>query len=76
MIMFQQKQLLSNFFFLLKQSNLVETLIFLFYDVPACNNKAEIISLATALIAHLRSQFNYVFALLISMPHFKSIDFC
>ena len=32
--------------------------------------------LATALVVHLRSQFNHVFALLVSMLHFKSINFC
>ena len=38
--------------------------------------KAEILPLATALIAHLRSQFNYVFTLLIVMPgRFKSINY-
>ena len=49
--------------------------IFLFYHLPTCNKKAEILPLATALIAHLRSQFNYAFALLIPMPCFKSVNF-
>ena len=40
------------------------------YDLPARNKKAEISPLTTALIAHLRSQFNHVFALLISMACF------
>ena len=48
-------------------------MIFLVYDLPACNKKAEILPLATALIAHIRSQFNHVFALLISMSSFKSM---
>ena len=51
-------------------------IFFLFYDLPACNKKAEILSLAIALKDHLRSQFNHVFALLIPMPRFKSINFC
>ena len=46
-----------------------------FYDLPACNKKVKILSLATAFIAHLRSQFNHVFALLIFMPRFKGINF-
>ena len=36
------------------------------------NKRTEILPLATSHIAHL---CNYVFALLISMPHFKSINF-
>ena len=57
------------------QTNLVKTCEFfiLFYDLPPCNKKAKIS--ATALIAHLRSQFNYVFALQISKLRFKSINF-
>ena len=46
--------------------------IFLFYDLLACNIKAKIF---IALIAQLRSQFNHIFSLLLSMPHFKSINF-
>ena len=48
---------------------------YLVYDLLACNKKAEILPLATALIAYLRSQFNHVFALLVFMPCFKSINF-
>ena len=45
-----------------------------FSDLPAFK-KAEILPLATALIARLRSQFNHVFTLLIVMPgRFKSIN--
>ena len=43
-----------------------------FYDLPACNKKAEVLSLATVLISNLRSQFNHVFPILISMPRFKA----
>ena len=50
-------------------------MIFLFYDLTACNRNAEIVPLATTLTADLRNQFNYVFVLLISMTHFKSINF-
>ena len=47
-----------------------------FPDLPACKKKAEILPLATALIARLRSQFNHVFTLLIVMPgRFKSINY-
>ena len=50
--------------------------MFFFPDLPACIKKAEILPLATALIARLRSQFNHVFTLLIVMPeHFKSINY-
>ena len=55
---------------------LAKTCDFLFYDLQACNKTAEILPLATTLITHLRSQFIHVFALLISMPRFKSINFC
>ena len=58
------------------QTNQVKTLIFLFHDLPACNKKADILPLTSTLIAYLRSQFNYVFALLIPMPRFKNINFC
>ena len=51
-------------------------IFFLFNDQPACNKKADILPLTTTLIAHLRSQFNYVFALLIPLPRFESINFC
>ena len=54
----------------------LKLVIFLFCDLPACNKKADILTLTTALIAHIRSQFNHVFALLIPMPRFKSIHFC
>ena len=39
--------------------------------------RTEILPLATShiAIAHLCNQFNHVFALLMSMPHFKSINF-
>ena len=36
-------------------------------DLPAFNKKAEILSFATVLTAHLRSPFNHVFALFISI---------
>ena len=49
--------------------------IFLFRDPPACFKKADILPLTTTLIAHLRNQFNYVFALLIPMPRFKTLIF-
>ena len=43
-------------------------LFFYFLFFLACNKKAEIFLLTTTtLIAHLRSQFNHVFALLIPM---------
>ena len=42
--------------------------MFFFPDLPASIKKAEILPLATALIARLRSQFNHVFTLLIVMP--------
>ena len=62
-----------SFFYM--QTNQVKACDFLFYDLPACNEKAKTLPLATALIAHLRSQFNHVFALLIPMPCFKNIIF-
>ena len=40
-------------------------MIFLFYDLPVCYEKADILPLTTALIAHFRSQFNHVFPPLI-----------
>ena len=47
----------------------------LFQAIPACNKRSGILPLATADIAHLCSQLNYVFELLISMPqHFKRIS--
>ena len=49
--------------------------LFLLYDLFACNKMVEILPLATALEAHLRRQFNHVFALLVSMPRFESINF-
>ena len=60
------------------QTNQVKTCnFFLFHELPACNKKADILPLTNTLIAHyLRSQLNYVFALLIPMPRFKSIKFC
>ena len=49
---------------------------FLFHDLPAWNKQTEILPLASALITHLRCQFNHAFApLLIFMPRFKSIIF-
>ena len=51
----------------------LKLVIFLFYDLPVCNKRAEILPSATALMDHLRSQFNDVFALLIPMPRFNSI---
>ena len=50
-------------------------MIRLFYDLLAYNKKAEILPLATALIAYLRSHFNHVFAHLMSMLRFKNIKF-
>ena len=50
--------------------------MFLFPDLPACKKKAEILPLATALIACLHSQFDHAFTLLIVMSgHFKSINY-
>ena len=47
-----------------------------FPDLPACIKQAEMLPLATALIARLRSQLNHVFALLLVMPErFKSINY-
>ena len=47
-----------------------------FSDLPACKEKAEILPLATALIACLHSQFDHAFTLLIVMSgHFKSINY-
>ena len=51
-------------------------LVIFFYNLPDCNKKAKILPLATALIAHLRSQFSRRFELLISMPRLKSVNFC
>ena len=48
-------------------------MVFLFYDLPVCNKKTEILLLTTVLRDHLRSQFNHVFALQISMPRFKAL---
>ena len=54
---------------------MLKLVIFLYYqDLPA-HKIAEILSLATAFVAHLRSRL-IVFALLIPMPRFKSINFC
>ena len=50
-------------------------MIFLFYDLPACNKKDKILSLPTALIAYFSSEFNHVFALLISMLRSKALIF-
>ena len=50
--------------------------MFFFPDLPACKKKAEILPLATALIARLRSQFNHAFTVLIVMSgRFKSINY-
>ena len=51
--------------------------MFFFPDLPACKKKkAEILLLATALIACLHSQFDHAFTLLIVMSgHFKSINY-
>ena len=38
------------------------------------NKKSEILPLATSHRAHLWHQFNYVFAQLMFMPRFKSIN--
>ena len=63
-------------FFFNADEFLAKTCDFLFFDLQACNKKAEILPLATTLITHVRGQFIHVFALLISMPRFKSINFC
>ena len=50
-----------------------------FYDLRQqfVNKRTKILPLATSFIAnaHLRNQFNHIFALLISMSHLKSINF-
>ena len=52
----------QNYPFLKVQTNQVKTCkFFLFHDLPACNKKADISPSTTTLMAHLRSQFNYVF---------------
>ena len=62
--MFRQKQLLSKICFL-KQSELGLKLQFFYFMIyRLVIIRLKVISLATALIVHLRSQFNYVFALL------------
>ena len=48
-------------------------MIFLFYNLPVCNKKAEILLLATAFIANLRSPFSHVFELLILCHVLKPI---
>ena len=49
---------ISTIIFFLMHTDLVKTSnFFLFYDLPACNEKAEMLLLATALITHLRNQF-------------------
>ena len=48
---------------------------FLVYDLPTYDKKDEILPLALAYIVHLHSQFNHVFALLISTPRLKSNNF-
>ena len=58
------------------QTNQVKTWKFFIHDLPAWNKKADILPWTTTLIACWHSQFNYVFALLISMLRFKSINFC
>ena len=56
--------------------NLVKSCnFFYFIDLPACDKKAEVIPVAPALVTQLRSQFNHIFTLLVSMPHFTSIKF-
>ena len=46
------------------------------YQLRACNKTADFLRLTTNFIVHLRSQFIYAFALLITMPPFKRINFC
>ena len=47
-----------------------------FSRFTSLQKQAEILPLATALIARLRSQFNHVFTLIIVMPRrFKSINY-
>ena len=62
-------------FFKCRRIRLKLVIFYLFYDSPACDKKAEILLLATALIAHLRSQIKHVFTPLISVRRFKSIHF-
>ena len=66
---------LQNYLFLTCKRIRLKIVIFLFYDLPASNKKAENLPLATTLIVHLRSQFNHVFAQLISVLRFQSINF-
>ena len=53
----------------------LKLVICLYYDLTACNKKANNLPLTIALIAHLRSQFNHVYALLITMPRLKALIF-
>ena len=48
---------------------------FLFYYLPVSNEKAEILSLATASNSIYAASLIKLFALLISMARFKSINF-
>ena len=68
-----EKKASSNFF-LSRRIRL--KLVDFFYNLSHCNKKAKVLPLATALKAHLRSQFSHGFKLLISIPPFESINFC
>ena len=46
-----------------------------FFSKITIHKKAEILPLATVLKDHLRSQFNHVFAILLSVPHYKRVNF-
>ena len=46
-----------------------------FFSKNTIHKKAEILPLATALKDHLRSQFNHVFAILLSVPRYKRVNF-
>ena len=53
----------------------LQILKILWFTSLIVNKRNDILILATTHIDHLCNQFNYVFALLISMPRFKSIYF-
>ena len=65
----------SIFFFFLCRRIRLKLVIFLFYNLLKCNKKAEILRLATVLIAHLRSKFSQGFEPIIFMPRFKTTNF-
>ena len=53
----------------------LKLVIFLFYDLPACNKKTEILLLATVLIDQLRSQFMFLLYKFLchGLKHYKNI---